>query len=156
MEPAMIDPEIFNISEIQLVYRPRFKACLRPEIKNAEIAAATLRQTWDNDTIELLEEFKILLLNTASRLLGICNLSSGGINGTVADPRLILSVALKSAASGIILAHNHPSGNLSPSDADLKLTTRIVEAAKLLEIKVADHIILSAESFYSFAEHGDL
>jgi len=81
-------------------------------------------------------------------------LSKGGITGTIADVRLILSVALKTLASGLILAHNHPSGNLKPSEADKQITSKIRQAAKLLDIELLDHIIISSEGYYSFTDDG--
>jgi DNA repair protein RadC len=84
-------------------------------------------------------------------------LSKGGITGTVADPRLVLSVALKTAATGIILAHNHPSGNLQPSSADIEITKKIDSACMFLDIKLIDHIIISPNGqFYSFIDEGIL
>jgi DNA repair protein RadC len=90
--------------------------------------------------------------------LGFTLVSIGGLTGTIADIRLILSVALKTAATGIMLAHNHPSGALSPSHADRAITSKINEAAKLMDIKLLDHIILSPEDgeYYSFADEGVL
>ena len=86
--------------------------------------------------------------------LGIYHLSKGGIAGTVVDPKIVFSVALKSAASSLILIHNHPSGNLQPSEADKTITKKLVDAAKLLDINVLDHLIISIESYYSFADEG--
>ena len=80
--------------------------------------------------------------------------SSGGITGTVADPRLILAAAIKSLAVAIVLAHNHPSGNLKPSQADEQLTAKIKEAAKYHDINVLDHIIVTPDAYYSFADEG--
>ena len=112
-----------------------------------------MRSIWSDD-LEIREEFNILLLNRANHVLGWFNVSVGGTSATVIDPKLIFSVALKCNASGVILAHNHPSGNLNPSDADLNLTTKLKEGGKILEIKILDHIILTSESYYSFADEG--
>ena len=106
------------------------------------------------DTISLQERFVVLYLNRANKVLGAFLASSGGITGTVADPRLIMSVALKTAAVGIVLAHNHPSGNLKPSRADELLTRRIQESGNLLDIQLVDHIILSRNSYLSLADEG--
>jgi DNA repair protein RadC len=94
----------------------------------------------------------VLYLNRANKVIGSYQLSKGGITGTIADVRLILSVALKTLASGLILAHNHPSGNLKPSEADKQITNKIRQAAKLLDIELLDHIIISSEGYYSFAD----
>jgi DNA repair protein RadC len=95
-----------------------------------------------------------MFTNRANKVLGIFELSTGGVSGTVADPKLIFAAALKVAASGLILSHNHPSGNLQPSQADIDLTRKIKEAGKLLEIQLLDHIILTTEGYYSFADEG--
>lgn len=102
----------------------------------------------------MLEEFKVVFLNRANRVIGVYDASSGGITGTVADPRLILAAAIKSLAVSIILSHNHPSGNLKPSKADEDLTTKIKEAAKYHDIRVIDHMIITSEGYYSFADEG--
>ena len=97
-----------------------------------------------------------MYLNRASRVLGVYPICTGGITSTIADPRLILSVALKTAATAIMLAHNHPSGSLKPSMNDKDLTRKVKEAAQLMEINVMDHIILSPidGEYYSFADQG--
>ena len=104
--------------------------------------------------LELQEEFKIMLLNRYNKVIGIFTASSGGIAGTVADPKLIFACALKGAASGIILAHNHPSGSLQASQADIDLTKKLRDGGKLLDIQILDHIIITSESYYSFADEG--
>ena len=97
-----------------------------------------------------------MYLNRANRVIGVFPVSTGGITATIADPRLILAVALKTGACSIILAHNHPSGNLKPSHADEELTHKIKEAAKFMDIKVIEHLIISPdrEMYYSFADEG--
>ncbi len=109
-----------------------------------------------DESIALQERFVAMYLNRASRVLGVYPISVGGISGTVADTRLILSVALKIASVNIMLAHNHPSGSLKPSNPDIHLTKRVKEAAKLMDITVMDHIILSPEDgeYFSFADEG--
>ena len=93
-------------------------------------------------------------MNRANRIIGVMDASSGGITGTVADPRIILCAAIKCCAVNIIIAHNHPSGSLKPSRADEQLTVKIKEAARWLDISVLDHIIISTEGYYSFADEG--
>jgi DNA repair protein RadC len=100
------------------------------------------------------EEFWILLLNRANRVVKKWQISQGGIAGTVADPKLIFKLALDELASGIILAHNHPSGNLSASQADLDLTRKLKEGGKLLDIQVLDHLIVAGQKYFSFADEG--
>jgi DNA repair protein RadC len=101
--------------------------------------------------MELQEQFKVLLLNRANHVLGIYELSTGGVNSTVADPKLIFVAALKANASGIITAHNHPSGNLKPSEVDKYLTRKIKEGALLLDMVLLDHLIITPYSYCSFA-----
>src|SRR5688500_1338690 len=100
------------------------------------------------------EVFGVVFLNRANKVNHFEIISSGGITGTVADPRIILKKALEENAVGLILCHNHPSGSLRPSKADEELTTKIKEAAKYFDIKVIDHIIVSANGYYSFADDG--
>lgn len=111
---------------------------------------------WDVNKIDLQEEFKVLLLSRSSRVLGIYHISTGSITGTIADPRLIFSAALKANATSMILAHNHPSGSLSPSSSDKMLTAKMVSAGQFLDIRVLDHLIVSSEGYYSFADEGGM
>ena len=100
------------------------------------------------------EEFWILLLNRANRVIKKAQVSQGGVAGTVADPKIIFKLALDELASGIILAHNHPSGNLTASQADLDLTKKLKDAGKLLDIQVLDHLIVAGQKYFSFADEG--
>jgi len=100
------------------------------------------------------EEFWLLMLNRANRVLGRYKVSQGGLSGTVIDTRIILKKALDILASSIIVCHNHPSGNKQPSDADLKITEKLKKGAELLEIKLLDHVIIADKSYFSFADEG--
>jgi len=153
MKPS---PDFYQVSEITLHYQSKIKASLRPKINHSKDAYQIFHLHWDKTKLELQEEFKIMLLNRANKVLGIANISSGGIAGTVADPKLIFAAALKAGCSSIIIAHNHPSGNLTPSEADIKLTCKLREAGKFLDLPVLDHLIITAEAFYSFADEGVL
>ncbi|MCI0750946.1 MAG: DNA repair protein RadC [Flammeovirgaceae bacterium] len=102
------------------------------------------------------EEFWIILVNRANRVIKKQQISQGGVAGTVADPKMIFKVALEELASGIILAHNHPSGNLTASQQDIELTKKLKESGKLLEVQVLDHIIIAGNKFLSFADEGML
>lgn len=141
-------------SEIELVYKSKVKASERPLIRDSKDAYDILLKVWNHDRIDLQEEFKVLFLNRANRVLAVYNLSSGGITGTVCDPRLIFTAALKCNCVSMVLAHNHPSANLKPSRADEELTCKIKQAGSFLDIKVIDHIIISSESYLSFADEG--
>ncbi len=100
------------------------------------------------------EEFFVLFLNSAGRIIHAQTMSSGGVSGTVVDIRMILKVALEKLASSIILSHNHPSGNLQPSQDDIKLTQKLKQAATQMDINVQDHLIVGENSYYSFADEG--
>jgi len=101
---------------------------------------------------KFVEEFWVLLLNQNNRIVSKHLISSGGVSGTVADVRIILKKAIDELASGIILSHNHPSGNILPSQADKQLTHKIIEASHFIDVKVLDHIIIGDEDYYSFAD----
>jgi len=154
MESTMNLSELSIVAEIELIYRNPVKASQRPHVINAKDAYDCFLPTWNENKIDFVEQFKIMLMNRGGRVLGIFEVSTGGVSGTVADPKLIFSAALKANASSIILAHNHPSGNLKPSNADLELTKKISRAGQLLDINVNDHLIITSEGFYSFAEEG--
>ena len=142
-----------KLAEIEISYRP--KKVHHPIIKSSADVYYHLLRFFPEDTIALQEKFVAGYVNRANRLIGVYELSKGGITGTVADPRLILSVALKTAATGIILAHNHPSGNLQPSIQDKDITKKIQEACKLLDITLMDHLIVVPEdAYFSFADEG--
>jgi DNA repair protein RadC len=145
-----------NISEIEIVYKRKVscKMSERPQISSSSDAYQILKHYWDDNKIDLLEEFKVLLLNRGNRVLQIAPISQGGITGTVADLRIILALALKLAACSVVLAHNHPSTSLRPSNADEELTQKIKYAAQFHDIKVLDHIIMSSEGYLSFADEG--
>ena len=143
-----------KVCEVELVYKSRIKPSQRPQVTNSKEVYKLLKRNWDLSKIELVEQVKVLLLSQANKVLGISEVSSGGMTGTVADPKIIFTTALKAAACNIILVHNHPSGNLKPSRADIELTRKIKDAGRLLDIDVTDHLIISDEGFYSFADEG--
>jgi len=113
-----------------------------------------LKQTWDENKIDFVEQFKVLFLNRSNKVLGILEVSSGGVTGTIADPKLVFVAALKANACNIIISHNHPSGNLKPSKVDEELTQKIKQAGQFLDIKLFDHIIVTSEGYYSFVDEG--
>lgn len=102
------------------------------------------------------EKFWIILLDQANQIIRIPEVSEGGVTGTVADPKKIFRLALENGATNLILCHNHPSGQLRPSEADIKLTHKMVSAGKLLDINVLDHIIVGRDDYYSFADNGQM
>jgi len=100
------------------------------------------------------EEFWILFLNRSNKVINRLKIRQGGISGTVTDVRMIMKKAIENLASGIIVCHNHPSGNLSPSESDTRITQKIKEAGNLMDIQLLDHLIISDKDYYSFADNG--
>ena len=146
--------ETEKVAEIQVTYKPAITD--KPIIRSSLDAYQVLKEFFDDNTIGLQEQFVVLYMNRSNRVLGIFPVSKGGITGCIVDVRLILSVALTTATTGITLAHNHPSGNLKPGRADEEITLKIKEACKYFDIRVLDHIILSPveREYYSFADEG--
>ncbi len=144
------------VAEITLSYYPDINLKDREKITSSQHAEKLFRENWNDAQIGFVEEFKVMLLNRANRVLGISSISKGGMSGTVADAKVIFALALKGVASGIIVAHNHPSGNLNPSQADIKLTQKLSDAGKLLDISLLDHIILTPDGYTSFSDEGYL
>lgn len=140
--------------EISLKYKGK-KSQLKI-VKTSDDAAEVCRKCFDEAKIDWVEEFIVIALNQGNKVMGFYKISSGGISGTIADPRVIFQFALLSNATSLILSHNHPSGNLQPSNSDITLTDKIVNAAKYFDIKVLDHIIITDEAHYSFADEGKL
>jgi DNA repair protein RadC len=154
MEESM-KPSLFNqVAEVELIYKSKIKASDRPKIMHSKDAYVIFKEYWDENKIELQEQFKVMLLNRANKVLGIYEVSTGGMTGTVADPRLIFIAALKAGACNIMLVHNHPSGNLKPSRQDEELTHKIKEGGKLLDIQLLDHLIISNEGYLSMQDEG--
>jgi DNA repair protein RadC len=139
---------------ISLKHKGKVKDCKR--IMNSGDCAEVCRAVFDADTIEWVESFIVIALNRNNKTLGFYKVSSGGISGTVADPRVIYQFALLSNATSIIICHNHPSGNDQPSNQDKELTNKIAAAGKMLDIKLIDHIILTEDNYYSFADNGEI
>jgi DNA repair protein RadC len=131
--------------------RQRSFGRVKPSMKNSKDVAAYVQSLLQDLSYEV---FGVLYLNQGNRIKDFSILSQGGITATVADPRLILKKALEEEAVSLILCHNHPSGNLKPSRADEELTRKICEACRYFDIKVLDHIIVSEEGYFSFADEG--
>lgn len=144
---------IMNVAEVQLSYRSCVKSSTRYKINSSQDAYKLLIKYFPDNTIE----YKVVLLNQSNRVLGIVPISEGGISATYVDARLILQAALLANATQIIMAHNHPSGSMKPSTLDDALTEKVRKVAELMEIHVADHIILSPEQeYYSYHDEGKL
>ncbi|MEI7897416.1 MAG: DNA repair protein RadC [bacterium] len=133
--------------------RNESKVLVRNKIRSSRDAYEIFRSTIGDRPYE---EFWILLLNRANKVLKKCNISEGGVSGTVVDPKKIFKISLDSHASSIILGHNHPSGVVTPSEADIRITKKLVDAGNMLEVTVLDHLIIGDDCFYSFSDEGAL
>lgn len=143
------------VNEIQFRYSVGKPLDERKLIRTSNDAADLLKDIY-LDRIETCEEFWAILLDRGNRVKGCVRISTGGINGTVADPRMIFGIALRTLSSGLVLAHNHPSGQLRPSSEDIALTKKLREGAQLLDIVLQDHLIMTTEGYFSFADNGML
>ena len=145
---------INNVAEIKVSYYPSINNSF--QIKDSKSSFELLLDGWCKNTLEMQEEVKILLLNRSNKVLGIYTLAKGGLNSCEVDIRIILSVALKTLSTGIILIHNHPSGNTKPSKADIAITERLKSACEIMNILLLDHLIITKSDYYSFADEGFL
>ena len=142
-----------KISEFSLKYTKT--DIQKTKVTTSESASNVIRKFYFDD-INIYESFFILLLNRANNTTGFAKISQGGTAGTVVDIKIIAKYAVESLSSAVIICHNHPSGDKRPSDADLNITRRIKDALLLLDVKLFDHIIITENDFYSFADNGDL
>ena len=143
-----------NIAEISISYSTHVKAADRVKITRSQDAYKIFIDHWPS--IEHREYFYAMFLNRANAVLGIYQVSIGGLSGTVVDPKIVFQAALKANASSVIVAHNHPSGSIIPSDADKTLTKRMKNGGEFLEIPILDHLIITEEKYLSFADEGML
>jgi DNA repair protein RadC len=142
-----------ELSEVIVSYKSKQK--LKVKICKSRDAYEVFSALYDKDIIEYQEQFYLLLLNRANLVLGWIKLSQGGTSGTFVDPKIIFTLALKTNASSIVLCHNHPSGNITPSESDISLTKKVNMAGQVLDVKLLDHLIISNdEAYYSFADEG--
>ena len=141
-----------NVAEVKISYSTNVKPSDRAKITCSKDGAELFRQIFPD--FEHREYFYVMLLNRGNRVLGFYQISVGGISGTVVDVKLILQAAIKSNASGILLGHNHPSGTLEASDADLKITRKVKSACSFMDISVLDHIIITANTYLSMTDEG--
>ena len=127
METTERKIDLYEVAEIKLSYSAQVKSFQRPKVASSRQVYEVFAQAWDQDRIELVGDFKVMLVSRANRVLGIVTISSGGTAGTVVDVKLVLAAALKSASSSMIQAHNHQSGNLLPSEQDKRLIVNLLK-----------------------------
>jgi len=151
-----MENSLFTISEIELRYNPRIPTLHKAQIKTSEDAYRQFIILLDIFSMNIKEQCAVLFLNRGNRVIGGYKLATGGITGVVVDIRIILGTALKCLATGIILAHTHPSGELKPSTVDKGLTEKLKQAAKHMEITLMDHLIIASTGYFSFQDEGEL
>lgn len=147
---------IAQLPEFEIKLKSKQKASERISVTGSKDAANVAIMCFDADNIEWTESFIVIALNRANKVLGFYKVSQGGLTGTIVDPRVIFQFALLTSAVALIIAHNHPSGNLTPSRADIEITEKIKKAGDLLEIKLLDHVIVTGEGYYSFCDNGTI
>lgn len=143
------------VSEIEVEYNPIVKTKDREKVKSSGISEKIIRPFYGKK-INHKEQFFIILLDNSNGIIGVHKISEGGITSTIVDPILVFQTALLCNAKAIILSHNHPSGKLKPSEEDLKLTKRLSKGAEILGLSILDHLILTEDSYYSFADNGEI
>lgn len=144
--------DLNQIAEVEVSYKQNYNILERPQILSSAEAYPLFLDRWNKSNIEFVEEAKMMLLNRANRVLGIVDIARGGVSYNILDPKVIFSIALKGNASSIILCHNHPSGNLKCSKEDVTMTKKLRECAKLLDIDLNDHIIISNYGYLSMRD----
>lgn len=141
-----------KIAEVEVSYKP--KMLVDYSISNSRKSFELMLEHWDKNIIEMQEEVKVILLNRKNKVLGIYSLAKGGITSCVVDVRIILSIALKTLSTGVILIHNHPSGSLNPSREDKKITEQLKKSFEIMGIELLDHLIVTKNGYFSFADEG--
>ena len=144
-----------QIAEVKVSYTSKVKAKDRVVVRTSADAYRAVRSLYDEDTIDYVESSYVLLLNRANQVIGKKLLSTGGTSSCIVDVKVIAQISLSTNAHGIILTHNHPSGNINASDQDISITRRVKNALDLFDIKVLDHIIVTSDNGYtSMADEG--
>lgn len=141
-----------HIAEVKMSYSPKIDIKTAPLITGSDYATRCFIESWED--VQYIERFKVMLLNRANKVKGIITVGMGGTVACAVDAKIILQAALLSNSSGIIIAHNHPSGNLIPSEADKKITNTIKQACNFQDITLLDHLIITENGSYSFADEG--
>ena len=146
----------FKVAEVQLTYKNRIPCKDRQHINDSESAYKIIKALFPDETIDYRESFKAVYMNRSNHVLGCLTISEGGPCSTAVDVKLILQGALLTNASGVILAHNHPSGNLKPSEPDKVMTEKIKKALTAMDTRLLDHLIVTRESYFSFIDDGEI
>lgn len=143
------------LHEVEIIYTgPQIKDSIK--VQSSKDSHAVLKEYYDPKKIDYKEMFYVLLLNRANYCLGISKIAVGSTTGVIVNIKEIFQLALKMNASALIISHNHPSGNLMPSDSDNELTKKVKQAATFLELNLLDHIIVTSQGYYSYADEGQM
>lgn len=143
-----------GVAEIEIIYKNKVKPSQMYKVENSKDVYDVAIVLFDDSKIEYREQLIVMFTNRANKVLSYMVVSICGMSGTVADPKMIFQSCLKVNASGFICAHNHPSGNLKPSDSDITLTRKLKQGGAILDIAMLDHLIVTTEGYYSFADEG--
>ena len=146
--------DLYNVSEVKLTYESNNTRKKKLKVKSSENIFELMVRNWEQ--IEYRESFKILLLDISNQVLGINTVSIGGISKSIVDIKMILQGALLANASAIVAVHNHPSGNVRPSSVDDTITLRIKQATEIMDISLLDHLIITKDEYYSYADEDKL
>jgi len=144
------------MAEVEIIYKSKTKRDERPVCTRSSDIYKYLLSIWNHNKIDYVEEMVIVCFNSRNQAIGWAKIASGSGTGVVCDPKLIFQVALLHNASNIAIAHNHPSGDRYPSEADKSITKKIHQAGKILDIRLLDHLVITEETYYSFADEGHL
>ena len=142
-----------SIAELEVKYTPNKYDGEIKKITNSNEAYQLVLESWNKETLQLFEEFKVIMLNNSNEVLGIWVMSKGGMTGTAVDVKLLFSVVLKSCAAAIITVHNHPSGNLQPSESDSNIYEKMKSVASFLDVRYLDNLIITKDGYYSFMDN---
>jgi DNA repair protein RadC len=142
-----------KVAEVKVVYSTLVKNSERQKVVSSETAYQILKPFYE-EFIDYKEASFVILLNRSNKVIGVNKISEGGFSGTIVDAKMVFQVALLAGASALILSHNHPSGAKKASETDIQLTKKIKEFGKLIDLPILDHVIMTSEGYYSFADEG--
>jgi len=142
--------QIYMVGESYLAYKEKIMQSV--DIKNSQNVYDFIKSMWHSD-IQIIERFLLLTISRKNSIISYQWISQGGLSGTAIDLRIIFKTAIEALSSAIIVCHNHPSGNLNPSDADITITDKISSAGNILDVKLLDHLIITSNAYYSMADN---
>ena len=148
--------EFTKVAEIEISYKGNRMHSQKPVIRTSKDAYHLFLDTWDSNKLELQEHFRIMLLDRDNSVLGVSTMATGSMTACIVDVKMVFATAILAKATGLIVAHNHPSGKKEFSVPDKEMTEKIVTAGKILELPVLDHILVTNEGYVSMADIGEM